>query len=277
MNVLPFADEVREARALAAQAEKAANLSQRIGIVLSAVSITERQVRSIDTDEVEIPGAEVIAEAIDTYPELAGLSAIAPDPSTPALRQLAQRRLQLKTIDQLVRPLAADHHERMTRVHELQHQQIKALQDPRFDALRAELDARGEVRRKGFMTVSRLRSRRQSMLPTERAIDDFLPQVQTELDNEGSARDLEFARMRLLTLVDTLGITARSVGMEAHLPDTTVLADPDCSRASMEAAVAGLQQLRAATQIEIEMLEAEISRIEAEIDEATEWMVSRTG
>lgn len=277
MQVLPLREEVREARERSDAAERAMNLSQQAGVALTALSVVERQLAELDYPEFDLPGDAVIDRAIADYPELAGLADIAPTPDMAPSRRLEQRRLQLRTVDQFLRPIAATLEERSMEVHELQHQQFKLLQQPEYAELREELDRRNDIRRKGTLTMSRLRTRRQSLLPAEKAVDDFLPQAETELAHREEGINRELARARLHTLVETLDTTARTMGLEVPLPDPHSLAADDCPDAVLQEAVEALRALREAARAEAEILDEEMERVQAEIDEATAWMLERTG
>jgi len=277
MQALPLRDEVREARRRSKEAEAAMTLSQQVGIALSAVSVTERQVRGMDVDDVELPGGELVKQAIEAYPELAGLADIAPDPQAPLLKRLEQRRVQLRTIDQVIRPLASQLEERAHKVHELQHEQYQILQKPEYEELREQLNTRHATRSRCNMALGRLRGRRQSLMPAERAVEMFLPQAEQELARPDDGFNREMARGRLLTLVETLDTTARVLGLEVSLPDLSKLNDPDCDDDVLHEAARALHVLQDAARVEVEELDAEIERLEAELEEATDWMLAVTG
>lgn len=277
MQTLPLRDEVAQARIRAKRAEDAMNLSQQTGIALTAIAIVERQVRALDLDEVELPGDAIVESAAAAYPELAALRDIGPDPSTPPTRQLEQRRMQLRTIDQVLRPLAADFDDLSAEVHELQHQQFRMLQQPEYAELREELDARNDIRRRASIAMGRLKARRESLLPAEKAVELFLPQAEQELAAADDPMQRELARGRLLTLLQTLDTAARAVGQHMELPDTTLLMDPDCPVAVLSDAVRALSVLRDATHTEAAKLQEKIDHQQALADQATAWMLERTG
>ena len=207
MQELPLRDEVRKARETAKRAEQAMSLSQQVGIALSAVSVCERQIRGMDVDELELPGEEAVAEAIAEWPELEGLSGIAPKPDTPLMHQLAQRRMQLRTIDQVIKPYVRQFEEASAKVHELQMQQFQVLQRPEYTDLREQLEEKGRTRTRCTIALGRLRGRRQTLLPAIKSVEMFLPQTRAEMSDLDEGLNREMARGRLLTLIGTIDRT----------------------------------------------------------------------
>lgn len=274
---LPLADEIAEARVRAKRAESAALLLQQCGIALSAAAVIGRQLESIANYDYELPGTDVVEQGMEEWSELAGLADIQPDPDAPFRKQLEQRRLQLRTVEQVLQPEAAKQDTLNHRVHELQHEQSHIMRQPEWDELREALNVRAEVRRKCINTLARLRMRRQSLLPSSSAIDEFLPQLRHELDHLDEGFNRQFARNRLLTLVTTISATARALNLYAQLPDPSLLLSADTEDQVLHDAVTALEVLRDAAGRETETLQAEIDRVQAELDEATEWMLARTG
>jgi hypothetical protein len=142
---LPWADEVRAARAAAIEAQRAVQDAGRIDAALRAVALVEGEVRA-GREVASVPGGVELAEVVDAWPALAALRE--GDPAPGALR-LADRRARLEAALAVLKPLGARMSERFEALRDLQLRQQEALATPRFrrsaDAVRKRIEAQGVV------------------------------------------------------------------------------------------------------------------------------------
>lgn len=177
---LPHAEEVRAARARVLACQDAQLLGQHLKTGFAALSILEMQLAAGTPLYGEMAGDDAVEMAMATYPSLAELPAMFPAEASDATR-LQARKQQLELIRQTIQPTLDEREEAAQTLHELQHAQIHALEEPEWAEVVAELRVIGDVRDRSALALAPLRSESSALAPVLEMIQGFHPLLQEEL------------------------------------------------------------------------------------------------
>lgn len=274
---LPLFEEVREARRLAVESDQAARLHTQAGTTLSALSIAGRRITHGVELPSSLPGDDLIDEAIQAFPHLNSIAELAPAVELPAEQRLARRRQQLLALQELLAPIASQQQARAARVHALQHEQFHHLSDPAYAELRQGIEERNRYRADVQLAIIDQRNRLNGLAPACEGLDQLLPMIAAELEHldDPVARSRAASRLTAATRIvgPALAVASISVPLPASIAAGTVTVDDDGLRAALDA----WTRLAAALHSERDACQAELERLTRTYDDATAWILERTG
>lgn len=269
MKALPNASQVREARRLANEADKAALLVGRCAAVVTSLNVLARQAEAGTIEGFEIPGQEIIDDAIETFPTLANLRDIDPDTREDLQVGLRKRRQQLASLEQLLAPVVAQQIARAREIHHLQHEQAQLLQQPEWDELRADLAERHALHQAAMGRIPPLQLRRNTALPAARATEQLLPQVAEELADPAHQH---IGRHRLVSLLQGLESICSGSGLQVDVPSPEWAAND-----GPDAVLERLRTFHVALTEELAAIEAELEASSELAQGHMDWILARTG
>lgn len=268
---LPLVEEVRDARARAEESSRAAMQLHRIASALTSVHIVEQQVAQRPSLDVVPPGAELVEELAEAWPQLEDLAGSGPRTSEHMAQQLAGRRAQLQLARQVLRPIANDAQARSNALHALQLQQRELIDTPEFASEVAELAAMGQERDQLATEIGPINTRLAMVEPARGLLRTFVQRLRDEEREHGGAEDpggvLAWRTAYVAhNLVDGLGEVLEQVQMDVPLPvapDVPARPDP----ADAERLWGEIASVRAVLGELSEALEAEGAKLDATRDD----------
>lgn len=226
---LPFAEDVRAARAEVQACQDAQLLDQILKTAATALSILEVQLASGTPLPDDLPGEDVLERAMGLYPGLAELPALMPAGASEQVR-LRARRQQLELVLGALQPALDAREEAAQRLHHLQHEQVHVLEQPEWAEVVADLRVIGDRRDRLALELAPLQNQLSMLEPVRDMLAAFHPTLQAELidaarteDPDGSIawRVAIMAHQQLVGLanvIEQLGLVVR-YPFEPMLPD----------------------------------------------------------
>jgi len=274
---LPLFDEVREARRLATESDDAARLHSQAGTALSALSVAGQQVAHGLPLRGDIPGDDIIAEAMARFEHLAALSDLAPAADQPVPERLSRRRQQLLSLQELLGPIASQQQARAARVHQLQHEQFHHLTEPAYAELFQGIEQRNQERAELQLGIVDQRNRLTGLAPACEGLEQLLPAIHEDLRQASDPRSLTRARARLAAAGRIVAPALAAGGLPIPLPPILVAPPPALDHRDASHAIDALQRFAEALHAERAHAQAEIERLTAAHRAATRWILERTG
>lgn len=276
---LPLSEEVRKARRSAVEADAAAAFHEEARSALLAVSVMTQRLASSPDVAIEIPGEDLIERAAARFPHLAPLHDVWPGSEAPAADRARARTEQLRSLQQLLAPISQDQARRAAEITRLQQEQARHLQEPAYAELRAAINERLELRESLRTKISALQLQRTTLQVPCAVIEGFLPTVGSDIDSVlTEPRHRVVAATKILAARDLIATHLAEHPLAPHVPK---FSDPVLSRESnYETLAAGARALaelgHRVTTARDEILQQE-SDLEARFEEATQWILARTG
>ena len=224
---LPYADEIREARAQSEQAQHAVMFLKRVQTAAHAVSILESQVAQGILYQGQLPGEDELEEAALYMPQFANARRVGAGSMATQLRERAGR---LERLIAALAPLVENAETIGTHLHELQHKQHHALEKPEWAAAVAELAALGSKRDALAQSMAQLREQLSMVDRVKGLLLAFVPQLQAEMTTALKSADehgvdaWRAARVSQEQLVGLAHLLNR-VGMVVQLPFEPMIPD----------------------------------------------------
>lgn len=276
---LPLSEEVREARRSAVESDAAAAFHEEARSALLAVSVMTKRLASAPDVAIEIPGDDLIDRAITRFPHLAPLRDVWPGGGAPAARRARARAEQLRSLQQLLAPISQDQARRAAEVTRLQQEQARHLQDPAYAELRAAINERLGLRESLRTQISALQLQRTKLQVPCAVVEGFLPTIRSDIDRARTEpRHRAVASSKLHAARDLI---ATHLADDPLAPQVPRFSDPVLSgQSSYETLVAGAKSLtelgQRITAARDDLLQQE-SDLEAQFEDATQWILNRTG
>jgi hypothetical protein len=287
---LPFADEIREARAVAEEAARAMVDVARVEAAVASVGVYEHQLRlrpELPLDP--FPGDQLVHELAERWPALADLASAIPRSSESSLSRLNGRRDQLEAARRELRPIAAEAEARGLRLHGLQHSQRHALESPRWNETVAELGLLGADRERLAGELRPLEQRLSALRPIRSVLTPLAQRVRGELANRSGEDPHGFTAWRsghvARAILESLARIMAPVALELPLPPPPAVtdrpdADPEVREAiwwDVEGIADRLKELSDALDLEADALERRCGILAAQAEEIRSRILERTG
>jgi hypothetical protein len=177
---LPHAQDIRQARAAVEACQDAALLHQHLKTARTALSILSVQHGSGMPIPPTVPGDDVVVQAAARFETLRDLAAAYPAQADPAVR-LHARMQQLDLIELHLRPLLDEREQAAALLHDLQHRQHHALEQPAWADAVAELGRLGARRDTLALEMAPLQHQIALVEPVREMLAGFHPQLREEL------------------------------------------------------------------------------------------------
>lgn len=287
---LPFADDIQDARRSAEEADRAAADLNRIEATHLSIGIYQGQFRfRPDLSLDPLPGEGLVVALAETWPVLGDLGSSTPRAGEPTAVRLDARNQQLEVARRCLRPLATEREALARRLHDLEHRQRDALEEPRWAAQAADL-ARLVAERDRLVRELRPVEQQFALLrPMVAVVAPFLTRLREEL----GARDLPdprgFLAWRAISLaraiLESLASVLTPIHMDIPVPPPPARPgepdpDPD-ARATLWWDVEGvcdrLDELSSALAADSERLDRLRRRLAAQYEETHRAILERTG
>lgn len=186
---LPYADEIREARAQAEEASEAVMKLQRARNELHAATLLEGHIAQGMNYEGDLPGTEVLHAAAAWRPELEAL--LDDDVGGGLALRVRVRKERLQVLIQMIEPLAEQARDRAQELHDLQHQQHHELEKPEWLERIGELIELGRKRDALAQALARVINARANLEPIRGAVLGAAPLLEQEMVEAATADDPE--------------------------------------------------------------------------------------
>ncbi len=287
---LPFVDEIRDARARADDARRAAGHLGRIDGCIQALGMLERHHQlHAELPDQPLPGEDLIQEIADSWPALADLPSATPRAGEPVSLRLQARRAQLEMARATLKFRSTEAAEHGRVLHELQHRQHDALEEPRWADATRELASLRTARDAVAAELQPIDHRVAVLRPVRGVVDPLAARLRAELahredpDLQGLApwRALHLARAILESVAGALPPSAGSVPLP---PAPSLPAAPSRDPAvnatlwwDVEGVSERLDELTIALAEDATRLAADHQRLLARLDELDRSILERTG
>lgn len=174
---LPLAEEIREARRLADEAQDAMVHTQQVNVTITSIDLLDLQARGGDNAGMPLPGDDVVYRLCERWPQLADLPSTGPRPTQPYREQLRLRRLQMQSALQLLNPIARESAVRSQRLHDLQHEQRHLLEDPKYAEALTEITRLSADRNDAQFVLAPLEQRLSALTPSGTILWKFIERL----------------------------------------------------------------------------------------------------
>ena len=268
---IPYRDEIREVRAKARRSEVAADLVRRARLIETELQVLRRQAELAPELPVATPGEPVIEEAIEAFPHLDALRQAAPDPAATGLARLTARVQQMRSLIQLLEPVASEYREHQHSLHHLSKAQGEALMAPEHDGHRAALQSHRREHAEASHTLQGLLLQRQVLEPLRILLSTLIPQARDLLAPPNPTLG---ARTMTATLCEQVAVLIEDTTLSLDLPDPSEVTD---APSTIEAALARLDRTLAAVDQEAQRLDALVEAARARADEHEGWLREHLG
>lgn len=275
MQRAPGFDAIAATRARFHANEPAIEQLRSVQIALSNALVLEHHAAMLSRLEDTIPGEEVIAAVVRTWPAMAELSAIGPRPADTYPQALARRKMQLQSAQDYLAPLAREAGSAQHELHHLFEHQREALRAPEHAALLTELVEREDARVRLMDRRSHASAIRMNLAPTKEILATFADLVAVacaELD--GNLHDgiaLAKALSMAVTAVESLSAVLEDARLSLPLPAPPSMGDdpsesaPSEVQAEVKRVLASLGELRRTVDAEIRSAEQRIAELDQEL------------
>lgn len=276
---LPLSDEVRKARRLAEEAADATGFHLEAGGLLTTLSVLRQTVELGADLERDLPGSELIEKALARFPFLEPVRNAEPEPSAGDLERLTGRIQQIRALQTMLTPYASAQEERSAALHELQHRQHHELIKPEFAEIHEQIHERGEIRKREHLRIADLRHRLATLSPINATLQRFAPAFVSELERctEREPITIERLRRRIIAVRQMVFDTAAALKLDVQGIAAPSLEAKETDLATLTRAVQAMCQLAELFEQEQDRVSALMQESQRAYQDATDWILDRTG
>jgi len=276
MTTLPFAEEIRNARRMSEEAAIAAALLHRVQANLQSLEIIDRQHRANPSLQPPIPGGELINSFIDQWPTFAGLTDLNVSENPSYLERINGMKLQQQAVENHLRPITAEEHERAHQLSHLQADQQKAMAAPEWAEVAAQLRKIGTERDQLAVILATGRQKVAVVKPTQTALNGYLNQILREQASENTNEEIRNARVRALATaaIDSVRAIAAVSKLELGLPEPI---EASSTVTHIDASIESLRELLRAVNGQLSSLEEDVAGQQSAFDKLTADLLRQLG